>query len=87
MTYKGGSVKDATGVHEHTCGQCATPTAIALLSAHGGICYPCYRAFQRKGTAAVPGAFRVWVRAEDTATVRDMKTRLKGRIGSLGAKP
>lgn len=59
------------------CRQCDSTTSRATLASHGGLCYPCYLAYQRKGTKAVPNAFKTYVRDGDSATVADMRTRLR----------
>ena len=62
------------------CRQCQSLTSRVMLSNHGGLCYRCYREYQRHGTTAVPNAFATYVRKGDSATVADMKTRVKPHV-------
>lgn len=59
------------------CKQCGSMTSRAVLSFHGGMCYPCYCDYQRGGPSAVPNALKTYARMEDSVTVADMKKRLK----------
>lgn len=63
------------------CRNCQSLTSRATLGNHGGLCYPCYAQYQRRGTKAVPGAFATYRREGDSATVAEMKTRLRSSKG------
>lgn len=65
------------------CRQCGCMTPVPVLAMNGTLCQSCFQDYLRGGPSYVPMAFRSnWERYE-TATVRDMKTRLKGQIGNI----
>ena len=76
MSYKN---KDgqSTSAEEHPplpCRGCFTLTARVTLLNCGGWCFPCFQDYCRTGP-------RLVVR-DESPTVRDMKTRLRGRLAS-----
>lgn len=84
MSYKDKDGK-STAAEEHPplpCRSCGDMTARSTLNTCGALCYPCYAAYLRD----TPRNYRAG--QPETPTVRDMKTRIRGRLSSpdLGRK-
>lgn len=60
-----------------TCRRCATPTEREVLSGHGGLCFPCFKAYCREAPSSHVQPHR---RGEVIAKLRDA-------IGETGSDP
>ena len=87
--YRGGGVpQDPPAAGERNahvpCRQCQDLAPVSTVAACGTLCFPCFKAYQRHGPQVVPNAFRQYPpQGGDSDTVRDMKTRLKGRFAGV----
>lgn len=57
--------------HALICRHCSAPTAHTTLANHGSMCFPCYASYCRTPPRRVP---------TDNPTLREMRSRLKGRL-------
>lgn len=73
----------ASGEPMRPCIVCGTPTQVVTLSTYGARCLRCYRDFC--DAAFYPDELFYFGDAayRDTPTQRDMRTRIRGRIGNL----
>ena len=81
MTYKDKVLTDGDGKNNDpygplNCRTCSTLTSRATLTNHGGLCFPCFQDYLRDG----PQQRR---EPRTSVTVRDMLTRVRGRIGNV----